>query len=167
MLCPPVASNSCGLLPQGRPKMSPDIVKCSLGTKLQNYPWLRPTAGLHLWMHLILITNLCGKFYSSSLYRAVSGCLGWLSQLSVQLQLRSWSRGSWVWALRWALCWQPRTCFRFCVSLFFCPNPALSLSLKNKWILIFFYREVSVNWESACKQKPREVQSNSPKFQSN
>ena len=35
-----------------------------------------------------------------------TGAPGWLSWLSVQLQLRSWSRSSWVRALLWALCWQ-------------------------------------------------------------
>ena len=33
---------------------------------------------------------------------------GWLSWLSVLLQLRSWSHGLWVQALHWALCWQLR-----------------------------------------------------------
>ena len=62
---------------------------------------------------------------------------GWLSQLSVLLQLRSWSHGSWVQPPCRALCWQLRAgaCFRFCVSsLSFCPCPtcALSLFLNNK-----------------------------------
>ena len=34
-----------------------------------------------------------------------AGCLSWLS---IQLRLRSWSHGSWVWAPRQALCWQLR-----------------------------------------------------------
>ena len=34
------------------------------------------------------------------------GAPGWLSRLSVWLQLRSWSL--WVWAPRWALCWELR-----------------------------------------------------------
>ena len=42
---------------------------------------------------------------------------GWLSQLSTQLQLRSWSRGSWVQALHQALCCQHRACFRSSVPL--------------------------------------------------
>ena len=37
-----------------------------------------------------------------------TGAPGWLSWLSVRLQLRSWSRGSWVWAPHQALCWQLR-----------------------------------------------------------
>ena len=36
---------------------------------------------------------------------------GWLSWLSIQLQLRSWSRSSWVRALHQALCCQHRACF--------------------------------------------------------
>ena len=31
--------------------------------------------------------------------------LGWLSWLSVRLQLRPWTCGPWVWAPFWALCW--------------------------------------------------------------
>ena len=38
----------------------------------------------------------------------LTGVPGWLSQLSIQLQLRSWSHGSWVQAPRQALCWQLR-----------------------------------------------------------
>ena len=36
------------------------------------------------------------------------GAPGWLSRLSVRLQLRSWSHGLWVQAPRRALCWQLR-----------------------------------------------------------
>ena len=58
------------------------------------------------------------------------GVPGWLSWLSVRLQLRSWSHGSWVWAPHWALYCQCRTClgFSFYVSL---PLPC-SLSLSQK-----------------------------------
>ena len=50
------------------------------------------------------------------------GAPGWLSQLSIWLQLRSWSQGSWVcWALHTQS--QCRTCFGTSVSL------SLSLSL--------------------------------------
>ena len=38
----------------------------------------------------------------------IPGVPGWLSQLSVQLWLRSWSHGSWVQAPHRALCWQLR-----------------------------------------------------------
>ena len=55
---------------------------------------------------------------------------GWLSQLSLWLWLRLWSHGSWVWALRRALCWQPGACFGFCVSPSLCPSPAHALSLS-------------------------------------
>ena len=34
---------------------------------------------------------------------------GWLSQLGIQLRLRSWSHSLWVQAPHWALCWQLRT----------------------------------------------------------
>ena len=39
-----------------------------------------------------------------------AGVPGWLSWLSVWLQLRSGAHGSWVWALHQDLCWQLRTC---------------------------------------------------------
>ena len=64
------------------------------------------------------------------------GVPGWLSRLSIQLQLRSLSHISWVWVPCWALCWQLRAwnllqilCFP--LSL---PRPCLfsvSLSFKN------------------------------------
>ena len=62
-----------------------------------------------------------------------NGVPGWLSQLSVQLQLRSWSCGFWVQAPCWALCSQLRTS-----SLLQILSPSLCLphscfvSLKNK-----------------------------------
>ena len=52
------------------------------------------------------------------------GAPGWLSPLSVQLQLRSWSCGSQVRALCRALCWQLRA-----LSLLQIPCLPLSLSL--------------------------------------
>ena len=59
------------------------------------------------------------------------GVPGWLSRLSVWLQLRSWSHGS-----HWALCCQCRARFRFSVPLSLYPSPAhacvLSLSKINK-----------------------------------
>ena len=66
---------------------------------------------------------------------------GWLSQLGIWLQLRSWSCSLWVQAPRWALCWQLRawSLLRImCLSLSLCPSPAhaLSLSLSRKWINI-------------------------------
>ena len=65
------------------------------------------------------------------------GAPGWLSQLSIRLQLGSWSHGLWVQALSWALCWQFRSWSLFqilCLPLSLCPSPActLSLSLKSK-----------------------------------
>ena len=36
------------------------------------------------------------------------GAPGWLSWLTIQLGLRSWSHGLWVWAICQVLCWQPR-----------------------------------------------------------
>ena len=59
---------------------------------------------------------------------------GWLSQLNVWLQLRSWSRGSWVWALRWALCWQLRGCslrWILCLPLLLPLSLSRTLSLSK------------------------------------
>ena len=59
------------------------------------------------------------------------GAPGWLSWLSVQLQLGSWSHSSWVWASHWALCWQLRAWSLLqivCLPLFL-PLPWLSLCL--------------------------------------
>ena len=62
------------------------------------------------------------------------GAPGWLSQLTEQLQLRSWSRSPWVWAPRWALCWQCRTCLGLSLSpcLSASSTHTLSLSLSQK-----------------------------------
>ena len=65
------------------------------------------------------------------------GAPGWLSQLSVRLQLRSWSHSPWGWAPRRALCWQLRAwsllrmlCLPLSLSL---PcSCSVSLCLKNK-----------------------------------
>ena len=61
---------------------------------------------------------------------------GWLSQLRVQLQLRSWPRGSWVPA-RHQLCAdssEPGACVGFCVPLTLSAPPllVLCLCLQNK-----------------------------------
>ena len=71
----------------------------------------------------------CNKFIKNYIF----GAPGWLSRLSVQLRLRSWSHGLWVRAPRLALWWQ----LGFCVSLSLCPSLACtqSLSLKNKQTL--------------------------------
>ena len=61
-----------------------------------------------------------------------SGTSGWLSWLSLQLQLRSGSHGSWA-QPPIKLCVDssdPGACFGFCVSLCLCPFPAHALSLS-------------------------------------
>ena len=69
------------------------------------------------------------------------GAPGWLSRLSIPLQLGSWSRGLWVRAPPRALCWQLRAwslLHVLCLPLLL-PHPhscsvfSLSLSLKNKY----------------------------------
>ena len=61
------------------------------------------------------------------------GAPGWLSRLSVQLQLRSWSCSLWVRAPRQALCWKlgAWSCFGFCVSLSLCSSLPHTLSLHD------------------------------------
>ena len=114
-----------------------------LGNKFFEY------LGAYLWeYHIITKISLLGLFYIfwgiTELHlfipflNAIPGAPGWHSQLSVRLQLRSWSRGSWVWALRQALCWQLRggsllqiLCLPLCPSPHW-PSISLSFSLKNK-----------------------------------
>ena len=74
---------------------------------------------------------------SLSLSKIKNRAPGWLSRLSVQLQLKSWSRGLWVQAQHGAHCWQlrPWRLLRtLCLPISLCPSPTctLSLSLKNK-----------------------------------
>ena len=66
----------------------------------------------------------------------------------VRLWLRSWSCGSWVQALYWALCWQLKAWSLLqilCLPLSLCVPPpppfSFSLSLSQKWINIkkFFF----------------------------
>ena len=66
-----------------------------------------------------------------------SGVPGWLSQLSVQLWLRSWSHSSWVQAPRQALCWQLRAWILLQILCFPLSLPlpcscSVYPSLKNK-----------------------------------
>ena len=74
------------------------------------------------------------------------GASGWLSQLSVWLQLRSWSHGSWVQARHWALCWHLRACLGSSSSISLCPFPVHTcvhmFSLKNK-------HKKKSSWDSA------------------
>ena len=69
----------------------------------------------------------CSKKLKTELRRAP----GWLSRLSIQLRLESWSHGSWVWALHQALCWQCGACFRSSVSCSLSLSLSLSLSKIN------------------------------------
>ena len=78
-----------------------------------------------------------------SLKHLFSGAPGWHSQLSVQLQLRSWSHNLWVRAPHRAPCWQLRAWSMLqilCLPLSLCPSPARALSLSlslqiSKWAL--------------------------------
>ena len=64
----------------------------------------------------------------------IIGATGWLSQLSIWLWLRSWSRSLWVWAPHQALCWQLRAWSLpriLCLPLSLCPSPAFALFLPR------------------------------------
>ena len=54
------------------------------------------------------------------------GAPRWFSWLSVWLQLKSWSHGSWIQALQWSLCWQLRAW-----RLLQIPCPPFSLLLPH------------------------------------
>ena len=110
--------------------------------------------GLNIWTLLTGYVSL-GKLLSLCLgffiYKKGIGAPGWLSRLSVRLQLRSWSCGPWVQALRRALRWQLRawSLLRIlCLPLSLPSSPppplmlvlslALSLSKINKHLKIVF-----------------------------
>ena len=59
------------------------------------------------------------------------GTPGWLIRLSVQLRLRSRSRGSQVQAPCWALCDNLLQILCLPLSLSLCPSPARALSLSS------------------------------------
>ena len=56
----------------------------------------------------LLLSKLRGGYSWQRQSNWARGAPGWLSRLSVRLQLRSWSHGWWVRALCQALCWQLR-----------------------------------------------------------
>ena len=67
----------------------------------------------------------------------ISGLLGWLSQLGVWLELRSWASSSWVWNLRQALCWQLRAWSLLqilCLPLSLSLPQSCSISVSQKLI---------------------------------
>ena len=85
-----------------------------------------------IWQHTVLRN---ASSLQSEIENQCQGAPGWLSQLSVWLQLRSWSRSLWVQVPHQAVYWQLRACiaacFRFCVSLSL-PFPARALSATQK-----------------------------------
>ena len=90
-------------------------------------------SGHHNLVVLVGVRHLWVEIGREQTFRNTNiGAPGWLSKLSIQLQLRSWSHGSWVRDTRWALCWQLRawSCFGFCVllSVSLCPSPVRALS---------------------------------------
>ena len=88
-----------------------------------------------------------GPGWNSQALEIHRGALGWLSWLSIQLWLRSWSHRLWVRVPPWALCWWLRAwsllwilCLPLCLPL---PDHALSLSpskINVKKMLIEIHR---------------------------
>ena len=80
-------------------------------------------------------TGIINSSTSRRLNKLFQGVPGWLSWLSVQLQLRSWSHDSWVQAPHQALCWHLKAwsllrILCLCLSL---PLPcSCSVSLSQK-----------------------------------
>ena len=72
---------------------------------------------------------ICNTY--KSIIKSSCGEPGWLSQLRVWLQPRSWS-GLWDQAPYWAACWQWGAHFRFFLSDPPILSLSISLSLKNK-----------------------------------
>ena len=59
--------------------------------------------------HLHFFAHPDWKCLKEMVFKKGTSWSTWVAQLvEVRLQLRSWSHGSWVWALCWALCWQLR-----------------------------------------------------------
>ena len=89
------------------------------------------------------------------------GALGWLSRLSIRLQLRSWPHGPWVPAPHSALCWQLKVwsllgirCFPLALPLPHLRSVSVSLSKINvkKFLKTFFEKgNKEINWGSMCK----------------
>ena len=94
-----------------------------------------------LWNVSLLEGLVCWFFWQRTCFKICDhGAPGWLSQLSIQLRLRSWSHGSWLQAMvQVGLCadsLDPRACFRFSVSLSPCPSSAYALFLSASKINI-------------------------------
>ena len=98
---------------------------CSPSTFLSTFvlDTLQPSSCLKYWLEIIIC----------HLKKILDvGAPGWLSQLSVRLQLGSWSWGSWFKpCIR--LCAEHGACLVFSVSVSLCPFPACMCSLfQNK-----------------------------------
>ena len=77
------------------------------------------------WMTSMIWTETVNKIWEFK-----TGVPGWLSWLSTQHQLRSWSHSLWIWTLHQAVCRQLRVHFGCSVSLLLCLSPAHALSLS-------------------------------------
>ena len=111
MECNVLLKNSLDTLETGR-----EIIKSLLFTSFPSFEVIGK----------VLLPCLLSYLLSHVWLNCIKGVPGWLSQLSIQLRLRSWSHSSWVQAPRWALYWQLRawSLLRIrCLPLSLCPSP--------------------------------------------
>ena len=122
-----------GLVPESTPPERFCIYFC----QAPNGPY-QPRTNFHIKISPCGLPHQTGKINLDSRTSKSKGLgvPGWLSWLNVWLGFRSWSRGSWVWALHRALCWHLRAwsllwilCLSFLSSL-----PLLSVSQTLKKI---------------------------------
>ena len=91
-------------------------------------------------------SQLCFLTWGFPVKMPIPGIPGWLSQLSTQLQLRSWSHCWWARAPCWAWHWPCKACLKFFLSLSLLsalPPLVLSLSQINK--LLKNYLKIKIN----------------------
>ena len=94
----------------------------------------KPLLPLLSLIGMLSTPDLPDEFYSSfetQLKSKQLGECGWLSRLSIWLQHRSWSHGSWIWALHRALCCHHRASSDPLFPSLSVP-PVCSFSLKKK-----------------------------------
>ena len=108
---------------------------------------------LFSWLHKVLIKVLfgihsvvgqlletvCLVFLSMMTFKKFFGGGAWVTQLNVWLWFWAWSRGPWVWAPCWAVCWQLRAwslllILCFSLSLPLPHSSSVSLFLSQKWM---------------------------------
>ena len=72
------------------------------------------------------------QFYRSEIPHRGAWVAQWVECPGPWFQLRSWSRGAWVQAPRWALCWWCRRCLGFSLSPSLSAPPLLACTLNKQ-----------------------------------